>query len=394
MDEESGRKPIGLRGGKWAGFFVAAFLLLAALGVILLIEGTKNEKPPSADAAVPADDWYDPALRWYYQQLTEREKKLFNAARQAAMSYKPVTYPVSGGYYSQNEVDRVRTAIQLDCPELIQMEAFSVRQQKSSRSLEVTVENENPIFEKEDALAYCSRLRQAIQEIQASFPADVHDYEKELAIYLYLIGHCDFLVDVPRSITASAAICDGSAHCEGYANGLCLLLRCCGIPCVAVWSDDHVWNCVQLDGEWYACDATWDDRIVSSMPSIPEGQPINLPLLNMPNRIMLSVPLHQISEDLTRWFELPDCTAIQWNYYCQTGIYIAPGTVNAFGEIARQFRERYRSGQTCIPVWADGDAEWAALEEWMEWMNDVLDVSSIRFYKSPDMHICYFLIEG
>lgn len=50
-----------------------------------------------------------------------------------------------------------------------------------------------------------------------------------------------------------------SGVCEAYAEAFKLLCDRAGIPCVSVYSNDHEWNAVKLDGSWYYVDVTWID---------------------------------------------------------------------------------------------------------------------------------------
>ena len=62
---------------------------------------------------------------------------------------------------------------------------------------------------------------------------------------------------------------EGQAICMGYANTFQLFMDLLDIPCVTVIGasggsrEDHAWNLVQLDGDWYAVDTTWDDPLGS-----------------------------------------------------------------------------------------------------------------------------------
>ena len=53
----------------------------------------------------------------------------------------------------------------------------------------------------------------------------------------------------------------GTAVCSGYAETFVYLLRQLGIGCRYVHSENmnHAWNQVQIDGNWYHLDCTWDD---------------------------------------------------------------------------------------------------------------------------------------
>jgi len=57
----------------------------------------------------------------------------------------------------------------------------------------------------------------------------------------------------------------GSAVCEGYSKAFKLLLDKAGVPNVIVFGEaggeNHSWNYVKLDGQWYLVDVTWNDPI-------------------------------------------------------------------------------------------------------------------------------------
>ena len=61
------------------------------------------------------------------------------------------------------------------------------------------------------------------------------------------------------------ALVKGYAVCLGYAETFRLLMELCGVECATVVgaayssTEDHAWNLVKLEGEWYCVDPTWDD---------------------------------------------------------------------------------------------------------------------------------------
>lgn len=90
-----------------------------------------------------------------------------------------------------------------------------------------------------------------------------------------LINHTSYRLEdacQPQNVghvrTAYGALIKGESVCEGYAEALKVVLDKLGIPCILVSgiyrhsetvSELHMWNYVQVDGEWYAVDATMDD---------------------------------------------------------------------------------------------------------------------------------------
>ena len=94
------------------------------------------------------------------------------------------------------------------------------------------------------------------------------DYEKEVALHDYLVGNCSYShgsADNENEYRAYGALVEGEAVCNGYAEAMALLLSCAGITNEVIngHADDelHAWNLVEIDGEWYHLDATWDDPI-------------------------------------------------------------------------------------------------------------------------------------
>ena len=62
-----------------------------------------------------------------------------------------------------------------------------------------------------------------------------------------------------------AALVEGFAVCSGYSSSFQLLATLAGLECITVRGEanmireEHAWNMVRLDGEWYCVDVTWDD---------------------------------------------------------------------------------------------------------------------------------------
>lgn len=62
--------------------------------------------------------------------------------------------------------------------------------------------------------------------------------------------------------------------CEGFSKEFKVLCDNAGIPCELstgigsnnAGSDNHMWNIVQIDGQWYGMDATWNDPNESDVP--------------------------------------------------------------------------------------------------------------------------------
>ncbi len=101
--------------------------------------------------------------------------------------------------------------------------------------------------------------------------------EKELAINDYLVLNSRYdpaeLTDGPVGVpdpdndNPYGLLIHGVGICLGYAASFQLFMDILGIECLTVhgfahsWSEEHAWNLVRLDGEWYAVDVTWNDPV-------------------------------------------------------------------------------------------------------------------------------------
>ena len=94
--------------------------------------------------------------------------------------------------------------------------------------------------------------------------------ERAQAIYAYITAnveydqlyYSDFSSMPYASQTALGALRDGTAICGGYSNALKLLFEMAGIECYNVtgsyFSENHMWNIANIDGQWLWFDATSD----------------------------------------------------------------------------------------------------------------------------------------
>ena len=86
------------------------------------------------------------------------------------------------------------------------------------------------------------------------------DYDKVLAAQIYLRSNVEYMeTGNYLQHTAYGALVNKKAVCEGYAKAYKLLMDAMGIPCDVVINEDHAWNVVCLEGNWYLVDVTNDD---------------------------------------------------------------------------------------------------------------------------------------
>lgn len=102
------------------------------------------------------------------------------------------------------------------------------------------------------------------------------ELDKELALHDYLVTHIKYdkvnfdKRTMPEESHSPVGFFEkGIAVCDGYAKALKILLNMVGVQCLVVSRGDtlesvddkmgHAWNIVQISGQYYHLDATWND---------------------------------------------------------------------------------------------------------------------------------------
>ncbi len=120
-----------------------------------------------------------------------------------------------------------------------------------------------------------------LDEVVAGIPAGATDFDKVLYLHDYLVRNYAYDYEglaEEKATGTSVAVRDAYTFfygkvgvCQAYMLAMIALCEEAGIPCLPVTSDEmeHAWNLVQLDGEWYHVDVTWDDAGGEEEPVYP-----------------------------------------------------------------------------------------------------------------------------
>ena len=98
-------------------------------------------------------------------------------------------------------------------------------------------------------------------------------YEDIKMVHDYLVDSINYESSLSKEniYNIYGALVNRECVCEGYARAFKYLLDELNIPCIMVIgtgtnsqgeTENHAWNYVQLGGNWYAVDTTWDDPVV------------------------------------------------------------------------------------------------------------------------------------
>ncbi len=274
---------------------------------------------------------YPITTRYYYHQLTDRQKALFSILYDELCGSSLPSY--SAQQFDATDYERAYFVIHNDCPELFLCASGADALQAEA--------NYQAILAK-------------LNEIPKSPDFFADDYAKELSIYQFIIANTEYRMDQEYSVCACGPLLYGYAQCSGYSKALSLMLRFYGIPSVEVYGlayDQngvldplgHAWNIVSINGQWYQCDATWDDT--SAPDGIGQSEAVFLPFLNVTDGQM-SVSRF-MDEALQRDWKIPACTSTADNFYVRQGSRVPSGG-DCYALLEVKLSEAYQTGSSII----------------------------------------------
>lgn len=328
-------------------------------------ETTSNKKSKSKTSTVSVDtDSFDDdiTLSPYYEPVTldtgyncldtEDERRLYEGIVTHAADYDDGSKDDDGNYVittftledcslTSREISKVFFAVELDKPEFFWLaNPYSYVVSGSDFSLTLSSELTYDLYEE-----YRGKMNSVINAVLKSLKPDMSEFERELYIHDYLVDNCVYQEKATNNsnrYTAYGCLVEQSAVCEGYKNAFQLLLAYCGVKSFGVSGSlddsdniDHVWNAVELDGDYYYTDVTWDDTEDIAMydyfnlttEELLHSHSIAEKFDNVPDSVDFENNQIQ-SYNLV----VPECTAEEYNYYRYFGTRLDSMTDNTLVE--------------------------------------------------------------
>ena len=246
---------------KKISLFILALCVLIQIGVISY---RAYQNAPKDFTKIDIQEYAD-SFHYYYNHLSQNGKIAYTVILKQIQSFpKEIEIP----YITQEEYDAVFLALSYDNPKLFFLE----------NSSEMHTRGEHYYFlpkyrlSKEDYQVQLKELVQKAEQICNSMPQNASDFQKELFFHDFICLHTLYNASPPVGYTAYDALVIGDTVCEGYARAMQLLLNQVNIPNYLVTgmiedfdelghktTEGHMWNIVELEGNPYHLDVTWDD---------------------------------------------------------------------------------------------------------------------------------------
>ena len=248
------------------------------------------------------------------------KRQLYQAIYNAAKDFQ--TSVTVSGDPDQTVLSEVCNQIGSDYPELFWFGGWSASNFNGSVT-EITLHV--PMQSEQHRYRYMyQQLMDTTETIRKEIPADASDYEKALYVHDYLTAHTAYNAEAEQGSNAYGCLVSHAAFCEGYSRAFLLLMNQLGVPAgnVSGTADGygHMWNYIQLSGEYYWVDVTWDDTRIEGA----DTEQCNHYYCFINDDLMLQT--HTIGSGQ---LFIPACTSMEMNYFVQNGFYLESGDFDA-----------------------------------------------------------------
>lgn len=237
--------------------------------------------------------------KYFYNQIDEYSKTIYQAFEANKENMKTGTYKIELGntfsnlLHEENGQDKLGTYYQtaIEAYTYDNPDVFYLSPNKMYLNIETTTRGNKVTYyvyinqgDKPnyliDEFSSKEQVDEALNKLESIKNIVIQNkkntaYENIKMIHDLLVNSVEYDTSIskPNIYNMYGALINREAVCEGYARAYKYLLDGVGIPSILVVgtgtnlegkTENHAWNYVQLDENWYAIDTTWDDPVSSS----------------------------------------------------------------------------------------------------------------------------------
>lgn len=378
-----------------------SFLFKAALCIALLYAGIyagnyalEKIDPWSGKAPEMLTEYGSPN-KFYYQQLSDKEKHAYN---EILSHIYDMPEAIRTPEISEEELRSVFSALLYDNPDLF----FLSRKCSIVSSFFLTECSFDYSMTKEEYQACKAELDEVCGKVISGLSAPQDDWQTELEIHDYIVENCEYKLVEDDFICSSSygALVNGEAACEGYSKAAKLLFDLAGIESAVIIGESengessgpHMWNVVNIGGDFYHLDCTWDDAETNSDKKITDYAYFNLS----------DEMIKRTHSDFITDF---GCDSTKANYHVVTGGYFGNYDRSKEKEIEKVAVEAFGSGETALRL------RFGSEEEYNNAVSDLVggeriyriimnatkksgvDGDRLAYTKNPRQYVLTFMIE-
>lgn len=377
-------------------FKAALCLLIVYIGVRIGNDIIAYVNPWEGEQPVELTDVGSP-YKHYYDRLSDIEKHAYN---EMLTNIYDMPEKIRLPEINAEQLNKVFSALLCDNPDLF----FVGRKCVLSSAMFTTECSVEYTLSKEEHVRQKAEFDKKCEEVLNSLSQPDDDWQTEREIHDYIVKNCEYKIVEDELVYSSSygALVNGEAACEGYSKAAKQLLDMAGIESAVISGisgvedseGPHMWNVVNVYGDYYHLDCTWDDPVNDDGRQVKTYAYFNL------SDEMIEATHSDFSYDF-------DCTATKANYYEKTGSYFASYDRSCEGDVVEVIAKALESGEeffelrfgskkvynNAVSDLIDGGRMYNILRRVKEKTNVDFAMNKLAYFKDSGQYLLTFVID-
>lgn len=238
--------------------------------------------------------------KYYYGLLTEYERSIYDQLFEGLLNH---VIKIKVNNCTSPQLSEIYEKVILDNPEIYYVTNIKIKVGRpGGRNCIIPTYR----FDMEQCMAIDNEIERIINPVIGRI-LSLTDFEKEKAIHDFLIDRTEYKdLEAPYSHEMPGTIIYGIGVCEGIAKAFKYMADKVKLNCIVIVGEDdgirHAWNIVEINGDYYHVDSTYDLGI-SKQASIIRYDYFNVSDENMGNRYYRKDILPKCNHHLSFYFK-------------------------------------------------------------------------------------------
>jgi hypothetical protein len=317
-----------------------------------------------------------------YHTLTEDQQTLYMEICNALVAFQT---DVTLSSCDKEEISHVFQCVLIDHPEIFYVEGYRYTEYTLGSVLRKITFTGNYQYTKEEVEEKQKLIDNYVNQCLSEMPENADEYTKVKYIYEYIIRHTEYDESSPDGQNICSVFIDGRSVCNGYAKATQYLLDQAGVFATLVLGrvtggEGHAWNLVGIDGQYYYVDTTWGDASYQVVGESSDWSDETIPTINY-DYLCVTTKQLEVTHTIDHIVELPECTAMENNYYVREGVYFTQVDEE---QLAQIFEKGYQNGSAYVTLkCADSEVYRQMYDEL------IIDQGIFRYLDCPDGAVSY-----
>ena len=302
----------------------------------------KKDVPPKQVFVQPSEE---ELVNCYYYSILSDEEKAIYAEVCSVLESMDENKEIST--LDTELLDKVFRCVMNDHPEFYYVDGYSyVTYTQNDQVVKLELSGRYTKT-KEECEVLDLKIKEYVQNCFTGITPVMSDYEKVKYIYNYIIEKTEYDMNAADNQNICSVFLNGESVCMGYAKAMQYLLLEQDILCTLVkgtanYRQEHAWNLLLLDGQYYHLDVTWGDDSYTVANAADSK-------VGMTNYSFFCVTTEEIMKTHTidSVMPLPECIAWENNYYVKEGLYLESADMEKMATI---FKEAYAGNKEYVEI--------------------------------------------